>query len=285
MIYNTYRAKSVTGETRKILLVRNFLGVDLSTDRNLVSNNRAIYSNNYLLKDGCVQKRKGREQLFHFNNNYKLLEVSFDGTLTSNIVSTSSRINGIYSFIGEDGETHLVAHIGCLLFQLSSYTDDAFTLSPIYADSGTTVLNGVTYHHVYVFNDFNSMKSMFVGKKMLWFANGSKFVVIRALSSGGIVIQPVADNSDITFVPTTMTEITYADAITSGRNALDDPNLLTKWRKNQLLSGIGKLYSSNSEKKVTQFYEYTLSEPIVCQNEAKDMADFSIVINERGESD
>ena len=60
---------------------------------------------------------------------------------------------------------------------------------------------------------------------------------------------------------------------------LDNVNLLNVLRKNELISGIGK---NEDEKTKTDYYDYTLNAPLICKNKARDMANFSMLIKERG---
>ena len=92
-----------------------------------------------------------------------------------------------------------------------------------------------------------------------------------------ITLEPV-EESDLVQIPTTTILITYADALTSRRTSLDKVNLLTKWRKNMLLSGIGKEETSITS---TNF-DYTLDSPMIFEKES-DITDFSMEIQERGE--
>lgn len=261
------------------MLVRSFVGVDKSTDMNLVNSRRAIDALNYYYRDGVVQKRSGYDELAKFGTDINLLEVDFPDVKTSNPIEINTHINSIHSFVGEDGLEHIVAHIGYCLFEVKEFASGRPYFSPILYQKESTNLNGKTYYYAYKFDDFRSMKSFATGKKMLWFASGVKFVVIRALPNG-LTIQQV-ENNDITFVPTTLTEVTYKNAQSSGRNALDDPNMLNMWRENKLLSGVGKDEDSNS---AVPFYQYTLSTSIVAKDSdmEKDMANMKIVVKERG---
>ena len=104
-------------------------------------------------------------------------------------------------------------------------------------------------------------------------------MVIRYVNND-LIITPVED-SDLVPIPTTTILISYQDATNNGRASLDKVNLLTKWRKNMLLSGIGKLKETNT----TKYYDYTLDAPLISKNEdelKKDMSKFEMIIEERG---
>ena len=102
-------------------------------------------------------------------------------------------------------------------------------------------------------------------------------MLIRYLN-GQILITPVED-SDFAPIPTTQISITYKNARAGQRANLDNVNLLNVLCKNKLISGIGK---NEDEKTKTDYYDYTLDAPLICKNRARDMANFSMLIKERG---
>ena len=131
------------------------------------------------------------------------------------------------------------------------------------------------YYECYEYEDFKSFA--FNGGDRLWFLGGNKYMLIRYLN-GQILITPVED-SDFAPIPTTQISITYKNARAGQRAKLDNVNLLNVLRKNKLISGIGK---NEDEKTKTDYYDYTLDAPLICKNKARDMANFSMLIKERG---
>jgi hypothetical protein len=273
---STFKGNSFSQATRKTLAVLSWKGVDFSTQKLSVDAYHAIISNNYLYKDGLIQKRQGRSEIAVVGlANYA--KYGFDGVEASSASTNSSNhINGIWHFVAEDGEKHYIAHVGKLLYELTDFD----TGRPVFSllNKGYKTISGVTYPLCYELEDYRS--SAVVGKNMLWLLGGNCYLSIRFISSG-VLVEPV-EESDITFVPTTCIGITYADSKVSKRSLLDDPNSLTEFRYNRLLSGTGK---DGDVTKISKFYEYTLDAPIYCRDEQKDMAKMTIVINMRGEAE
>lgn len=266
---STFNSNGIVNHTRKTLLIPSFVGDDLTSPQTMVSERRAIYSNNYMYRDGYVQKRFAYVQIakpeaIHF------YEMKMDGTVGDTQYENPTRINGMWNFIAEDGEKHVVAHIGYLLFEVKSIKNDPYfeLIGGSKTDDGKI--------KSYKFLDQRSYAA--IGQKRLWFLGGNAYVVVRfEKGADKPTITRVCD-SDITFVPTTTIGITYKDAITGKRSGLDYPNMLSKFRKNMLLSGVGKTKESQ-----TKWYEYTLDGPIVFENENKDMAEMTEEVTKRGE--
>lgn len=266
---STFNSNGIVNHTRKTLLIPSFVGDDLTSPQTMVSERRAIYSNNYMYRDGYVQKRFAYVQIakpeaIHF------YELKMDGTEGEKPCDNPTRINGMWNFIAEDGEKHVVAHIGFLLFEVKSIKNDPY----FELIGGYKTAEGKIYS--YKFLDQRSYAA--IGQKRLWFLGGNAYVVVRfEKGADKPKITRVCD-SDITFVPTTTIGITYKDAITGTRSGLDYPNMLSKFRKNMLLSGVGKMKESQ-----TKWYEYTLDGPIVFKDENKDMAEMTEEVTKRGE--
>ena len=266
---STFNSNGIVNHTRKTLLIPSFAGDDLTSPQTMVSERRAIYSNNYMYRDGYVQKRFAyvqiaKPEVIHF------YEMKMDGTEGEELYGNQTRINGMWNFIAEDGKKHVVAHIGYLLFEVKSIKQDPY----FKLIGGYKTAEGKIYS--YKFLDQRSYAA--IGQKRLWFLGGNAYVVVRFdKDTSKPTITRVCD-SDITFVPTTTIGITYKDAITGKRSGLDYPNMLSKFRKNMLLSGVGKTKDSQ-----TKWYEYTLDGPIAFENENKDMAEMTEEVTKRGE--
>lgn len=269
---STFNSNSIVNHTRKTLLIQSFLGDDLTSPQTQVSERRAIYSKNYMYRDGYVQKRFAYEQIAKVPS-LTFFERTYGGEDLDEAIANPARINGMWNFIAEDGERHIVAHVGHVLYEIEDIGGNpSFKLI-----SGSKNIEGVT--HSFKLLDQKSYAS--VGQNRLWVLGGNKYLVVRFQKEGerksACTVEPVA-NSSLTFVPTTTIGIAYKDAITGTRSGLDYPNMLSKFRKNMLLSGVGK-----SEGATSKFYEYTLDAPIVFENEAKDMGEMRETVSKRGE--
>ena len=234
---------------------------------------RALDELNYVYRDGKVQKRYGTLELLNVKPTL-YSKVDFDGKATGEYATNSTEWNGIFRFKGEDGEYHLIAHIGKLLYELSE-TDGSWEAKPITANSTTYYRDGETYVSCYEFESYKS--TAFVGADSLYFLGGNQFMRLRYKTGDIRTFLPVEDGPD-TFIPTTTISITYEGSLASGRQTYDQANLLCRFRKNLLTSGTGK---STDSTLVPEDFEYTLDSPVVCKDIATDMAAFSMTIKER----
>ena len=123
-----YRAMNGGSATKRVSPEFRFSGVDYSTQRFSVNQNRAIDLNNYVYINGVIQKRRGIEQLSNVEV-YDYYVKNFDDTFDfSTIKKNPTNFNGIWSFKAEDGKRHIIAHIGRLLFEMTK----EFTFKPIF---------------------------------------------------------------------------------------------------------------------------------------------------------
>lgn len=204
--------------------------------------------------------------------------MTFENEKTAAVKCNGVNFNGLWKFKAEDKKEHIVAHIGNLLYEVNNIDNNQISFDPIIAASADSSL---TYPYCYEFEDYKS--SAFVGENRLWFLGGNKYMCLRFLSTDKgetqTILSPV-ENSNLAPIPTTTIAITYQNSIAGGnRSSLDKTNLLTMWRKNLLVSGTTK---DEDEKNKTEYYEYTLDAPLICKDTIKDMANFSITIEERG---
>lgn len=255
--------------------IRKFLGVDYSTQKFLVGDGRAIDLLNYIYKNGVVQKRNGIEELFKVSA-FNYVPKDFDGNDVLEVKTNTVNFNGIWRLRFEDGEFHTIAHIGKLLYEVRYMEDGKPSFEPILYSTTQVYVEGQYYYQCYEYEDFKSFA--FNGGDRLWFLGGNKFMLIRYLENYGLIVVPVED-SDFSPIPVTQISITYKNARAGSRASLDNVNLLNVLRKNKLISGIGK---DEDEKTKSDYYDYTLDAPLICKNEARDMANFSIQIQERG---
>lgn len=262
-----YRAMNGGSATKRVSPEFRFSGVDYSTQRFSVNQNRAIDLNNYVYINGVIQKRRGIEQLSNVEV-YDYYVKNFDDTFDfSTIKKNPTNFNGIWSFKAEDGKRHIIAHIGRLLFEMTK----EFTFKPIFFKQ---IEGGKEYTNAaYEFQNFKS--NAYVSNNRLYFLGGNKYMVLRFLPNNEIHFRPVENDID-TYIPTTTISITYNDSIASGRSSLDDLNLLNMWHWNECLSGTGKEEISTS-----RYFEYQLDQPIICKTK-DDYKDIEIIIKERG---
>lgn len=288
-----YRKIYGNSATRYRAGVSRFGGIDLSPNRFLVSSDHAIAELNYVFDGSDVSKRKGYRQILAFPK-VAYYALGFDKNpmdqYTSEEISAlklpfrenGQKVNGIWDFVGEDGKSHVVAHVGKLLFVIDAEDETAspLSLAPV------ATLEGSAYP-TWEFLDMRSMA--FVGNRRLWFLGGNKFVVLRFPPDGSGVFPQAVEDSPDTYVPTTSVSITYEGAKASGRTTLDPVNLMTRWRKNLLLSGVGK---NSDATEGSKYFEYVLDGPLYPvdregisnnHNEAlKTMASFRMTIEHRG---
>lgn len=277
----SWKSLSVDAKTRYVSGVTSFSGLDTSTQRFQVSQGRAIDLNNFIYKDGVIQKREGVEEIYDMENTC-YIPVNFENPSFENKgfynVNTIN-FNGIWSLTGEDNKQHIIAHIGKLLYEIKNIDTDDISIEPITQSIKTEVIDSHIVYYCYEFEDYKS--SAFVGAKRLYFLGGNKFVCLKFILDGDgnteRTLYPIEDDKD-TYIPTTTTSITYKNSAVSGRASLDNVNLMTEWRKNELLSGTIK---SEDEKTQTNYYTYTLDAPLICKNES-DMADIEIILQEGG---
>lgn len=259
--------------------VSKFLGVDYNTHKFLVSEGRAIDLKNYIWRNNSVQKRYGYEQIMHVAD-FWYIPASFEVPTQEQIAEIHSnvsdkQVNRIWAFEAEDGNLHVVAHIGKLLYEVKNIDTDNVTVDAI--TTGVATVNGETHALAYEFENYKSFA--FVGGKKLWFLGGNKYMCLRFLKNGSISFFAVEDSASIP-IPTTTISITYRNSIVNQRMGLDNVNLLTKWRYNQLITGTTK---KEDEKTQTVFYEYTLDAPLYTKNQ-KDWNDVYVTIEERGKT-
>lgn len=260
MAKSTYKHYNLNQSERKILNIASFGGVDLSSQRFNVATKRAIEAKNFIYRDGVIQTRHGYEQVAQVENvSYIKRDFATNNVSSDTAIKTNGKnFNGIWKFEAEDGNYHIIAHIGKLLFEVS---EDMSSFEPLSSDSLTYLGKPVLFEY----EDF--LSSAFVGAKKLWFLGGNKYMVIRFKNDGTKVVEPV-DSSDDTFVPMTSIGITYKNSIVSGRALLDYPNALNVMRKNTLLSGTGKKEDENIQ---TEYFEYTLDGPLTTSKTNEDV--------------
>ena len=256
------------------LTVASFGGVDYTSQKFYVADNRAIDLLNYMYKGGFIQKRNGVEQIYNVPD-FKYIPYDFNGNAIGEEKYNSKNFNGIWKFEAEDGNIHIIAHIGHLLYEITNIeSENKISFNPFVVETTTSGKGCYEY--------LNQKSFAFVGNNKLWFFGGNKYMCIRYDSSKEkMVVNIVENNKELTPIPTTTISITYNNSKVGGnRQSLDNTNLLTQWRRNRLLSGTKKTEYVETEPN----YTYVLDAPIITKNGLTDMADFVMTIQSRKET-
>jgi hypothetical protein len=252
---------------QKIYSITDFRGVNYDTVENKVNPQNAVDISNYIRRDGVNQKRYGVEEIIAcYPVKYHILK-------NGNYISKTNpvKVNGVWTFIAEDGKEHTVAHIGNILFEILNLDENA--------EVGQVQLFPLTQkiieeEIVYLTLELENEKSnAFVGANRLYILGGNDFFLLRFLSDNQFILESLRESKEV-FIPTTTIGITYKDSIVSGRSPLDDTNMLTQWRKNKLVSGVGV---SEEEIRTTRFYEYELDTSVKPMSD-NDLNELTIVI-------
>lgn len=278
----SFKPLSLSAKPRYVTGITTFSGLDTVNQRFKVAEYRAIDMNNFIYKDGVIQKREGIEELFNMERT-RYIPYPFDGeigTLSEDDYKVNeTNFNGMWTIKGEDELTHIIAHIGKLLYEIKNIDNDSITIEPIKVVEKEITHNGYIHVQAYEFENYKS--SAFVGSNRLYFLGGNKYMCLKFQkdTNGNTIrtLYPIEDDSE-TFIPTTTTSITYKNSLIAGRSNLDKVNLLTQWRKNELISGTLK---NEDDKTKTEYYDYTLDSPMIFKNE-NDMSDVLIILEEGG---
>lgn len=284
----TYRHKNLNQAKRHVLNVSRFGGVDLTSQKFNVSQGRAIDGENFYYKDNVLQVREGFEELYDVSP-VEFIPRDFKSGLKigAEIVENPVNFNGMWQFLAEDGERHIIAHIGYLLYEVKNFGTKEIYFELLSNDNATDIVSGKVRRLLFKF--LNQKSFAVVGDHKLWFLGGNQYMVIRFKPEESPKIQPVEDNN-ITFVPVTTMGITYANAKVGHRALLDYPNMLTMFRRNTLISGVGKDEEALQD---TPYFEYTLDAPLLTKEgdsmaidnaeTIKSLNKIHVIIRERGE--
>ena len=258
--------------------VASFRGVDLSVPALQVAAYRAVAIENFMFRDGVVQKRSPWRQMA------QVPSFSYYPKGATSPRQNGFEIHAIWRFVAEDGAEHVIAHVDRILFEVLHVEGDYKTvrLAPLYK---TVYSNGTA---VATCDELLSKKvSAFVSGNRLWILGGTRFYVLRfprnalgddwegyAMNSG--YMAPV---EDIAYVPVTTIAVCEKDSpVSTGNVNLDDVNLLTPLRTNKLLTGT---ISDDAEiVRHTRFHEFQLDAD-VCFAPSGSTEDITVVINHR----
>lgn len=206
------RASShITLKERKSLTLEGFKGVDFSSSPLRVRTNRASNMRNFINEYGVNKKRNGWNELFRIED--------------SN--GKAQPINGIFQYVRGERKDLLV-HAGKRIYRVDEnngeYTYTDITLSSTYlpARVDTTLLT-------------NERSQAFFNKGRCYIVGCGDYLVYGTWDNGQTYeLRRVANDID-TYIPTTTISIDDDSVDDDTRGSLDDINLLSSKRKNQLL--------------------------------------------------
>ncbi len=277
--YRHYDLKFAKGY-KKTLTINKFMGVDYGLAQLQVADYHAVDLQNIIFKDRVNQKRHGWQQLAKMSNTTYYVEKE-DGTYEQR--NNTYNFNGIWSFVGEDNQVYVVAHIGKLLYKITGIGKGMnFLNCNIELVATSKVYNGVIINVAKELEDYKSQA--FYGNKRLYILGGNKYYVLRGLNSN-LNLKEVEDDEN-TYIPVTTIGIVAANSLSSGESSLghatslDDVNLMTQYRKNKLVTGM----PIASEVKKTRYNDYELD---TCINPKKntDINNIKVTINSLKESE
>ena len=222
-------------EKRKTFAITFNKGIDKASLPFEANPARALDALNYVYRDGKVQKRYGINHLIDG------AATKYLGLAGGHVQTNPIRFNGLWRFKAEDGAYHMVAHIGRLLYEVVE-GESGYHLNLFYIRMALPIGGGIGRPKCYTL--LNDKSTAVIGNRSLYVFGGEKLLRVRfqtdEQSETGYIKTCVPVSSDEnTYIPTTSISITYRNAKVSGRASLDQVNLMTSWRKNLLLSGVG----------------------------------------------
>jgi len=249
----TFKHYDLSFHKQQRLTISNFLGVDYNPAQLQVAVNHATDMENMVYENRVTQKRRGYEQLAKIKKEpyYVETENGYEQKLNE------PHFNGFWAFIGGDGAEHCVAHIGKLLYIVTglgknkSFLDCRFT--PILKE---VEVGQNTYKVAIELEDFKSMA--FHGYRCLFIVGGNALYILRI--NGNQYTLKAVEDSDETYIPITTIGITDADSAVNERQALDDVNMMTQYRKNKLVTGT--YMDDGVNLRTTRFWDYSLDTSI-----------------------
>ena len=200
MTKSTFKPYSISNKqvARKTYSITQFLGVNYNRDTLAIPDNNATEMKNLIFRDGVIQKRNGYEDLGSIN---------------------SGKLNGVFKFIDELGNTHLLFHIGTKLYKINNIYKNS-----LFKDFSISEITGVAL------NDSKSFS--FMDKHKMYIIDGGSYKVLT-YSNDEWTIKDVYGSSDA-YIPMTTIGITEDDLSIGNRTNLDDVNILTPFRKNKI---------------------------------------------------
>ena len=261
-----------TGTSRRYECKVAFRGVDLTSPRFQVSQDRAIDALNYVWDKGCLRKRHGLKDAFGQVPQiyyYAINDYAGDGSHISTYEEYTGKYGDSADFRtnAEDSPVHdlwvleniLIIHKGRALFWTPKGNRFLNSKPKPIAAKNTGLANSSAAYYMYEVP--NEKLSAFVGGGKLWLLTGSKYYVIGITSKGPSM--SVVANSDMCYAPTTTIGIVQSgSSIGDTRQTYESANLLSEWRINGLVGGI-----KNADEN-TKGYAYTLDSPIIARDES-----------------
>ena len=216
---------NISLKERRSLQINDFKGVDLSSSPLRVAYNRASESENFTNEYGVNRKRNGWKEL---------VKIEHDGI--------PQQINNFFVYVNNQ-EKQIILHAGKRFYRLSmDEANDKYS----YID----ITDSSTYAPAKV--DENKLLDE---KSQAFFNNGRAYII----GCGDYLVYGTWDDGDTyelrrvcndvdTYIPTTTISIDEIGIADTARATLDQPNLLTRKRKNTL---VGKLIEEGSEESAT----------------------------------
>lgn len=216
---------NISLKERKQLQLADFKGVDFSSSPLRVQANRASNMSNFINEYGVNKKRNGWNELFR-------IEVD----------RVPQRINGIFWYVNRDRK-EMVVHAGTRFYRIKHTADKAYvyediTLSSTYAPAKCNIA---------LLKDQRSQA--FSNKGKMYIIGCGDYLVYGSWDEGATYeLRRVVNNID-TYIPTTTISIDDDSVLDDTRGSLDDVNMLTPKRINQLLgsSEANKTWTLDSE--------------------------------------
>lgn len=218
-----------------------FRGVDFTSSPFQVAQNRATSAKNLINIEGVNQKRNGWKQL----------------------INLGSKIDGIFNFV-LNGDKFLLVYAGKKFYTLTN-TDGKYSKTDITSSATSSAVD----------------QSKLIDNKIELYINKNKAYIIGC--GDYLVFGKYGDNYELrrvfndkdTYVPTTTLSINEDSVTDSVRASFEEVNLLTSYRKNQMLGTetgyitttdtvykIGKEYFSKDGDNYTRLTNYTIGGPI-----------------------
>ena len=239
----------LNAKSQKVFTVDSFRGVDYNAAQLQIEKIHAIDSQNMVYRDKVNQKRYGFEQIFKVTPHTYYVQNGDDYVQVSNPVN----VNGVWKYVGEDNKTHIILHIGNILYSATrmgkAYSFLELKLTPI--EKKVTV-NLSTYNLPVEIGNVKSQA--FVQNKRLYILTGTKFFVVK-VNNRKLDVRQVEDDNE-TYIPKTTTGITYADSAVPNSTPLDDVNLMHSFRRNGLVSGT--YVDDGITNRTTRFWDFQL---------------------------
>ena len=196
---------NVSLKDRKEYTFDNFKGVDFSTSPYKVAQYRSIQAENLMYDNGTVRKRNGWKSI-----------CKLDG-----------KINGLFSFELEN-EKFVLAYAGTKFYRLTWNKNTGRFDAQDLTDSCTYPTANLQPGRL-----VERRIQVYLNKEKAYIVGCGDYLVLGKWG-GGFEIRRVFDNED-TYIPTTSINIDNDKVNDETRATLDDVNILSSWRRNELV--------------------------------------------------